>query len=191
MSREPDGFAAFAAGYRERYLDAFARWDIAALAPIAAMLRSARLRGARVLIAGNGGSAAIANHAECDGSKTADRPDQPALDVRSLSANPSMLTAIANDLGYAAVFERQVAYFGRPGDVLILVSSGGRSPNMIEACHAARSRGLVVVAFVGFDGGELKQLADHVFHVPVDDYGIVEDLHQASFHVLARFLRDH
>jgi D-sedoheptulose 7-phosphate isomerase len=187
---EPHAFRAFATAYRDRYLDAFARWDLAALEPIAEVLRAARVRGAAVLIAGNGGSAAIANHAECDGSKTADRPDQPPLNVRSLSANPSMLTALANDLGFASVFERQIAYYGKPGDVVILVSSGGRSPNMVAACHAARGRGLVVIAFVGFDGGELKQLADHVLHIPVDDYGIVEDVHQASFHILSRFLRD-
>lgn len=183
-------FLTFANAYRERFARAVAGWDLAALEPIAEVLRSARQRGATVLIAGNGGSASIANHAECDGAKGTDRPDHPTLNVRSLSANATMLTALANDLGYEAVFERQLSYFSKPGDVLMLVSSKGRSPNVVRACRAARERGLVTVALVGFDGGELKDLADHVLHIAVDDYGIVEDMHQACFHLLTRFLRD-
>ena len=113
----------------------------------------------------------------------------PTLNVRSLVANTSVLTALGNDLGYESVFAKQVEYYGRAGDVLLLVSSSGDSPNVVAACRAARARGIVTVAFVGFEGGALRSLADHVLHVPVNSYGVVEDLHQASIHLITQFLR--
>ena len=184
-------FAEFARGYQERFRRAVVEWDLAALEELARVLDAARARGACVLIAGNGGSAAIANHAECDASKGTHAPDKgrAPLVSRSLSANPSVLTAIGNDLGYAAIFEKQVEYYGKAGDVLLVVSSKGSSPNVVNACRAAQGRGLVTVALVGFDGGELRGIADHVVHVPVDNYGIVEDMHQACVHLITQFLR--
>jgi phosphoheptose isomerase len=184
-----DGFRAFAAAYQERFRRAVVEWDLAALEQLAEVLAQARARDARVLIAGNGGSAAIANHAECDASKGTHVDGKGALATQSLSANPSVLTALANDLGYHAVFEKQVEYYGRAGDVLLLVSSKGSSPNVVAACEAARARGMVTVALVGFDGGKLRGLADHVVHVPVDNYGIVEDMHQACIHLVSQWLR--
>jgi D-sedoheptulose 7-phosphate isomerase len=187
MSR--DGFLTFARGYQERFRRAVDEWEMPALEELAGVLAAARGRGARVLIAGNGGSAAIANHAECDASKGTHVDGQPPLDTRSLSANPSVLTALANDLGYHTIFEKQVELYGRAGDVLMLVSSRGSSPNVVAACQAAKARDMVTVALVGFDGGRLRELADHVVHVPVDDYGIVEDMHQACLHLITQWLR--
>ncbi len=184
-----DEFYAFARAYQDGFRRAVDEWDLDALAELGRILTDARRRGATVLIGGNGGSAAIANHAECDAGKGTYVESQPPLVTRSLSANPSVLTAIANDIGYDAVFEKQVEYYGRRGDVLLLVSSKGNSANVVAACKAARARGLVTVAIVGFDGGELRKLADHVVHVRADNYGIVEDMHQACLHVVTQFLR--
>ncbi|HWE28704.1 MAG TPA: SIS domain-containing protein [Polyangia bacterium] len=181
-------FRRFAEAYQDRFAAALARWDLAALERVAGVLAAARSRGARVLIAGNGGSAAIANHAECDASKGTHVDGAPPLDTRSLAANPSVLTALANERGYASVFADQVALYGRSGDVLLVVSSKGSSANVVAACEAARARGLVTVALVGFDGGALKNVADHVVHVAADNYGIVEDMHQACLHVVTQWL---
>jgi phosphoheptose isomerase len=182
-------FRRFARDYQARFRRAVEEWDLGALEKLAAVLDAARARGACVLIAGNGGSAAIASHAECDASKGTFVDGRAPLNSRSLSANTSVLTAIGNDLGYPAIFEKQVEYYGKPGDVLLLVSSKGSSANVVNACRAAKARGLVTVALVGFDGGTLLGLADCVVHVPAENYGIVEDMHQACLHLVTQFLR--
>ncbi len=184
----PD-FTAFADDYRKRFIAAIESWDVTALERVAGVLADARARGATVLLAGNGGSAAVANHSECDATKGTCVDGAPVLNTRSLAANTSILTALGNDLGYETVFAKQVEYYGKAGDVLLLVSSSGNSPNVVAACHAARARGMVTVAFVGFGGGALRDLADHVLYVPVHNYGIVEDMHQASIHLVTQFLR--
>ncbi|MBI3181218.1 MAG: SIS domain-containing protein [Myxococcales bacterium] len=180
-------FADFAQDYRERFARAAQELDLAALERIAAVFSEARERGATVFFAGNGGSAAIANHSECDASKGTFQEGRPLLS-RSLSSNTSLLTALGNDVSFEDVFAQQVRYFGKKGDVLVLVSSSGSSPNVLTACRAAREMGLLTVALVGFDGGALKQLADLCLHVPVRNYGIVEDCHQACIHVITQWL---
>ena len=87
------------------------------------------------------------------------------------------------------MFERQLAYYAKPGDAVLLVSSSGNSPNVVRACEHAKARGLPVIAFVGFSGGRLAQLADHVVHIAIDNYGMAEDAHQSVMHVLTQYLR--
>jgi D-sedoheptulose 7-phosphate isomerase len=183
-------FKEFFRSYKESFSQALAGWDETALERIVRVLAEVRDRGGTLLIAGNGGSAAIANHTECDASKGTFHAGRPALVSRSLSANPSVLTAIGNDIGFQSIFERQVDHYAREGDALLLVSSSGNSPNVLEACAAAKKRGLVTIALVGFTGGGLKDAADHVLYVPSHNYGIVEDMHQASVHVITQYLKE-
>jgi D-sedoheptulose 7-phosphate isomerase len=183
-------FADFFRAYKASFAETLEAWDEAALARIARVLGEVRERGGILLVAGNGGSAAIANHTECDASKGTFHGGQPSLISRSLSANPSVLTAIGNDIGFGSIFERQVDYYGRAGDALLLVSSSGNSPNVVNACRAAKERGLVTIALVGFTGGALQKMADHCLFVPSHNYGIVEDMHQASVHVITQYLRE-
>jgi D-sedoheptulose 7-phosphate isomerase len=183
-------FAEFFRAYKKSFLETVETWDEAALERIAKVLAEVRDRGGTLLIAGNGGSAAIANHTECDASKGTFHAEEPPLISRSLSANPSIITAIGNDVGFTSIFERQVDYYGRKGDALLLVSSSGNSPNVLEACAAAKKRGMVTIAFVGFTGGALKDMADHCLFVPLHNYGIVEDMHQASVHVVTQYLKE-
>jgi D-sedoheptulose 7-phosphate isomerase len=183
-------FAEFFRTYKKSFQQAVETWDEAALERIARALVEVRDRGGTLLIAGNGGSAAIANHTECDVSKGTFHEGERSLVSRSLSANPSVLTAIGNDIGFESIFERQVDYYGRKGDAVLLVSSSGNSPNMLLACETAKKRGLVTIALVGFAGGALKDAADHFLYVPVHNYGIVEDLHQASIHVITQYLKE-
>jgi phosphoheptose isomerase len=181
-------FQEFFKRYQQAFVAAVQSWDGAALEEIAAVFARARDGGGCILVAGNGGSAAIANHLECDASKGTHHEHAAPLNTRSLAANPSMLLALGNDIGFESVFDRQVEYFAREGDVVLLISSSGNSPNVVNACLAAKKRGLTTVAFVGFKGGKLKELADHTLHVPVENYGISEDMHQASMHVITQFL---
>jgi D-sedoheptulose 7-phosphate isomerase/D-glycero-D-manno-heptose 1,7-bisphosphate phosphatase len=109
--------------------------------------------------------------------------------VLSLSTNVELLTAIANDIGYENVFTYQLQAQAQTGDVLIAVSSSGRSPNIVQAITWARDYGLRTIAITGFGGGPARSLAEVTVHVDCSNYGIVEDLHQAIMHALAQYIR--
>ncbi len=140
-------------------------------------------------VAGNGGSAAIANHFECDFAKGL-RPER-FIRVESLSANSSMLTAIGNDLGYENTVKFQLEGKGlQPQDAVILISSSGNSPNIVQAAqYVKESTNCTLISFTGFDGGKLKPLSDLNIHIPSDSYGVVEDSHQACMHAIAYYIK--
>ncbi len=140
----------------------------------------------RVFVAGNGGSAAIADHLCCDWTKGTHTPGLVPLRTQSLASNVPMLTAIANDFGYDAVFSRQLEMLGSAGDVLLLISSSGNSPNIVTAVAAARQMGISTIGFTGFAGGALAREADVSLHVPYANYGLVEDCHQILMHTFAQ-----
>jgi phosphoheptose isomerase len=181
----------------ESYFDAYAEEisraaktiEPAALDRAAAILLEAYIRGARTFSCGNGGSASIANHMQCDHMKGVRTSTDLSPHVLSLSTNAELLTAIANDMGYENVFVYQLQSQSRPGDVLIAVSSSGRSPNIVRALTWARDQGLRTIAITGFDGGAAKAVAEVNIHVGCTNYGIVEDLHQAIMHALAQYIR--
>lgn len=187
--RDLDDFDDFATGYFRRFAGAVERLDRRPLAAAAAVLAATRERGGSLWIGGNGGSCAVADHAVCDLTKTAHVPGRRALRCISMVSNGPILTALANDLGYDEVFEKQLEYGLEARDAVLLISSSGNSPNVVRACRYAKSRGVPTIAFVGFAGGELGSLADHTVWVPIDDYGVVEDLHQSLIHVLAQYFR--
>jgi phosphoheptose isomerase len=182
-----------AAAYFDAYADEFARAsktvDPAELDRAAAILLEAYAAGARVFSCGNGGSASIANHMQCDHVKNIRTATDLCPSVLSLSTNVEILTAIANDLGYENVFVYQLQSLARPGDVLIAVSSSGRSANIVRALTWARDQGLRTIAITGFHGGPARELAEAAVHVDCTNYGIVEDLHQSIMHALAQYIR--
>jgi D-sedoheptulose 7-phosphate isomerase len=145
------------------------------------------LAGGRVLAFGNGGSAADAQHfvAELVGRFRADRPGLSAI---ALASDPSVVTSLGNDLGFTAVFRRQVEAHGRPGDVALAISTSGRSANAIEAVCAARARGLVTVGLTGNGGGELAGLVDHLVDVPHPDTQRVQEVHAMVLHLLCQIV---
>jgi D-sedoheptulose 7-phosphate isomerase len=161
---------------------------ITALETVAQMLTDVALEGRRVFVIGNGGSASIADHVSCDLVKGTASRGHPNLDVTSLSANVALYTATANDFGFETVFERQIESFGRPGDLLIAISSSGNSENILRGVASAQRHGLDVVGLCGFDGGRLKDAADVVLHAPVSNYGLVEDTHMAWIHIIAQMI---
>jgi D-sedoheptulose 7-phosphate isomerase/D-glycero-D-manno-heptose 1,7-bisphosphate phosphatase len=163
--------------------------DRASLDRAATTLLDAYTSGARVFACGNGGSAAIANHMQCDQVKGLRAGTDLAPRFVSLSSNVEVLTAIANDLAYEDVYTYQLESQSEPGDVLIAVSSSGRSPNIVGALTWARDHGLATIALTGFTGGGARAVAGVAVHVDSSNYGVIEDVHQAITHALAQYLR--
>ncbi|MDX3639996.1 SIS domain-containing protein [Streptomyces sp. MB09-02B] len=163
--------------------------SVAGVRSAADRLAAAWARGSTVFVAGNGGSAATASHMACDLAKTAVRGRPGGLRVVPL-LDVSAVTAWANDVSYAAVFAGPLAAQARPGDVLIVVSASGNSPNIVEALACARAGSVETIALLGFDGGAARALADHVILANASHYGVVEDVHLAVNHMLTELLRD-
>jgi phosphoheptose isomerase len=151
-------------------------------------IESVRVRRARLWVAGNGGSAAIADHLLCDWVKGTSTPSQLPIHVHSLVSNTALLTACANDFGYDASFSRQIEMQAQPGDVLICISSSGNSANILAALRTARTIGLKTIALTGFGGGEAVRLADISLHIAAHNYGVVEDCHQILMHNIAQYI---
>jgi phosphoheptose isomerase len=187
-SSYPSG-ASFLAAYAEEMARACKTIEPTAFDRAAAILIEAYTRDARMFSCGNGGSASIANHMQCDHVKGIRTATDLTPRVLSLSTNVELLTAIANDVGYENVFVYQLQSQSRPGDVLIAVSSSGRSPNIVQALAWARDNGLRTIAITGFGGGAARDVAEVSIHVDCTNYGIVEDLHQAIMHALAQYIR--
>ena len=154
------------------------------LAAVADKLEDAKhLMGSkRIFVGGNGGSSAISDHLACDFEKGASKP------TINLSSRPALLSAIANDYGYEFTLSWQLmAANVDPWDTVILISSSGNSSNIIEAARAAQMHGAKILSLTGFDGGKLKTMSDVSLHVPLNNYGQVEDCHQAIMHILAQW----
>jgi D-sedoheptulose 7-phosphate isomerase len=155
----------------------------AAVAKVATACVAALRGGRKILFAGNGGSAADAQHlaGELVSRFNYDRPGLPAF---ALTTDTSVLTAIGNDYGYERLFARQVEAVGQAGDVLIAISTSGRSPNILEALRVARAKGLVTVGMTGRGGGHMPDLCDHLLHSPSDATPRVQEGHIAMGHTI-------
>ncbi len=179
----------FGSAYAGELATAFGTIDMLAVTRAAELLNDAYDRDASVFACGNGGSASIANHLQCDHVKGVGNGTDLTTRVFSLSSNIELFSAIANDHGYDTVFEHQLQSLARPGDVLIAVSSSGRSPNIVRALEWANQHGMHTIALTGFSGGAARELASVSVHVRSDNYGIIEDAHQACMHLLAQYVR--
>jgi D-sedoheptulose 7-phosphate isomerase len=145
--------------------------------------------GGTLFFAGNGGSAADAQHIATE-YVVRYQTTRPALRAMALTTDTSLLTACANDLGFDEVFARQVEALAEPGDLLVLHSTSGESPNVIRAAQAAKARGVTVVAFLGKGGGQLAELADVALVIPADDTARIQELHLAIEHVICDLVED-
>jgi D-sedoheptulose 7-phosphate isomerase len=173
-------FAALLADRRGQ-LDA-PRYPEQVAAIVAAMVDAFR-KGKKVLWCGNGGSAADAQHlaAEFSGRFLRERGGLPS---EALSVNTSALTAIGNDFGYDEVFARQVEAFAQPGDVVVGITTSGKSPNVVRALEEANKRGATTVAFTGNGGGPLAEIADLVLLGPDGYSAIVQEVHITLGHII-------
>lgn len=143
--------------------------------------------GNKMLFAGNGGSAADAQHwaGELVSRFYYDRPGLAAI---ALTTDTSILTAIANDYGYDYTFARQVEALGRSGDVLVLISTSGNSPNVVSAAEVARARDISVIGFTGESGGKLAALCDLCFRVPSNETPRIQEGHEFIGHLLCALI---
>lgn len=152
------------------------------------LLKLTLVKNGRIFVGGNGGSHVIADHLCCDFMKGTFHSNKNNLIVHNLGASPALLTATGNDLGYDQTLSFPMKlYNANASDILILVSSSGNSSNIIRCGELAKSCGISVIGLSGFDGGWLARNADISLHIPINNYGVIEDCHQALMHVLAQY----
>ncbi len=154
---------------------------------LAAEISAAYVKGNQVLICGNGGSAADSQHlaAELIGRFRQERKAVPAI---ALTTDTSILTAVGNDYGFERVFARQVEGLGRPGDVLVAISTSGNSLNVIRAIEAARARQMTVAVLTGAGGGAMAAMADITLAVPSPVTARVQEAHGVIVHILCELV---
>jgi D-sedoheptulose 7-phosphate isomerase len=157
------------------------------VAEVAEALLDAYRRGRKAVFCGNGGSAADAEHlaGEFLGRYLRERRSLPAI---ALAANPSTMTAIANDYGYAEVFSRQLEGIARDGDVVVALSTSGRSENVVHAVDRARELGMLTVGMTGPDGGALAERCDHCLRIPAEEVPRIQEAHVLIGHTLCEFV---
>ena len=145
--------------------------------------------GKKILLAGNGGSAGDAQHIAGEFLSRL-YYDRAPLAAVALTTDSSVLTAIGNDYGYDRIFERQVLGLGVAGDVLIAISTSGRSPNILRAIDAARRQGLVVIGFTGRSGGEMAGRCDLCLHAPADETPLIQQIHITAAHIVCGLVEE-
>jgi D-sedoheptulose 7-phosphate isomerase len=157
------------------------------VAKVTEILVNALKQGNKVLLFGNGGSAADAQHiaAELVGRFAFDRPALPAL---ALSVNSSCVTAIGNDYGFDQVFSRQLEALARPGDIAIGISTSGNSANVIRAVSTAKRIGLYTIALTGRTGGKLRNMVDHCICVPSNETPRIQECHILIGHIVSELV---
>ena len=180
--------AGFFAGYSGRLQAVLATSDWSGVAALAEDMLECWRTGRRVFLCGNGGSAGNAIHLANDFLYGVAKRSGGGMKVHALTANPAVMTCLANDVGYEHIFSEQLAVQAQPGDLLIALSGSGNSPNIVSAIERARSLGVRSYAVLGYSGGKCKTLADVAIHFPVDDMQIAEDLQLVVGHMLMQWL---
>jgi D-sedoheptulose 7-phosphate isomerase len=144
----------------------------------------------KVLICGNGGSAADAQHIAAELVIRMTKADRPALAAIALTTDTSCLTAAGNDIGFEKVFSRQVEALGSSGDVLIAISTSGKSENINRACKAAKEHRMIVIGFLGKDGGTCKALVDIPIIIPSNDTQRIQEGHITVAHIICGIIEN-
>lgn len=173
----------------ERLREVLASLPFKHLATAVGLLIDASSTRKTVFVAGNGGSASTASHMACDLAKTVQTGFSPGLRIVSIADNAALMTALANDESFDEVFSRQIEMFGEEGDLLILISGSGKSPNCIRAATEARAKRMKTIALLGMGGGPVAELADVSVVVDSDDYGVIEDVHLVMNHIITECLK--
>lgn len=176
------------ANYAERLGDVLGSCNWGPVEDLAKELRSCWKEGRQVFICGNGGSAGNALHLANDFLYGVSGKLGSGLRVNALSANTSVMTCLANDAGYEHIYSAQLAVQGRAGDVLIVFSGSGNSPNIIYALEQARTCGVKSYAILGYSGGKAKEIADVAIHFKINDMQISEDMQLILGHMIVQWL---
>lgn len=155
----------------------------------AALIRDAALAGRQVLVFGNGGSATDAQHLAAELVVRYTRTRR-AIAALALTTDGAVLTAAGNDLGFDAVFARQIEALGRPGDVAVGITTSGRSANVMRALQTAKAQGLATIALTGRGGGDTVGLADVVINVPSDVTARIQEVHRTWIHAVCEWIEE-
>jgi len=170
--------------YRSEFVKLLADIDLDALTRAAETVAKHYASDKQIFVAGNGGSAALAIHFAADFGKNVAGSSGKHPRILSLCCNAATITALANDCGYENTFSFQLRNLMNSGDLAVLISASGNSPNIIEAAKFAKSGGATVIGLTGFSGGVLKELSDVNLHVPSNVYELVEDAHSFFCHAI-------
>lgn len=176
------------ADYADRLNAVLAASDWSVVEALARDMEGAWKQGCQVFLCGNGGSAGNAIHLANDFVYGVAKRTGGGLKAIALSANPAVITCLANDVGYDRIFCEQLAVLGREGDLLIALSGSGNSPNIVNVLERARTMRIRSYAILGYSGGRSKDLADVAIHFPVDDMQIAEDMQLIVGHMLMQYL---
>ncbi len=177
--------------YASHLSASLARFDWHPVALLAKELKKIWHSKHHLFICGNGGSAANALHLATDFIYGIGKGIRPGLNVHALTSNPAVMTCLGNDTSYDQIFSCQLEALGNPGDLLIVLSGSGNSPNILHILEKAKSLEIKTWAILGFSGGKAKTLADHVIHFPVDDMQLSEDFQMIVGHMLMKALSQH
>lgn len=169
----------------KKVLDSLSAEDISKVMNI---LEDARLKGKRIFICGNGGSASTAAHFECDFNKGVSYDQKVKYDFECLSDNVPMMMAIANDIGYDDIFVVPLRNKLKCGDIVIGISGSGNSENVVRAIEYGNEVGAETIGLIGYDGGRLKEIAKYHIHVEMNNIQMVEDVHLMLDHMMMYIL---
>lgn len=178
----------FCANYANKLSDVLGLSDWSSVAKLGNDMRECWLTGRQVFFCGNGGSAGNATHLANDFLYGIAKRTGAGLKVQSLSANPAVVTCLANDVGYDCIYSEQLAVLAEPNDLLIVLSGSGNSSNVIRVLEQAKVMGVKSYAILGYTGGKCKSLADFSIHFPVEDMQIAEDMQLVVGHMLMKWL---
>ena len=183
----PD-YATKISDYLDRVHAVLSELDVTEIETVTQVLKSAYDDERTIFVFGNGGSAATASHMAGDLNKGACFHADKKFRVMALTDNQPMIMAVGNDASYDDIFIEQLKNFAKPGDVVMGISGSGNSMNILKAIEYANELGCPTIGISGYDGGKLKPLAKHSFHVNIDDMQIVEDVHLMLGHILMKNL---
>ncbi|NEO44060.1 MAG: SIS domain-containing protein [Moorea sp. SIO4A3] len=171
--------------YAKTLSDVLANLDFDTVEAIAHLIADVGLRQAQVLLIGNGGSASNASHYHCD-LTSAFRTYQSRLRVLNLAGSPSIITALGNDFDFRKIFSFQVKETGNPGDLLLMLTASGNSPDILEACATAQDLSIKTISITGFGGGKVASMADLNLTIPSNNYGVIEDVQLVLGHMFSQ-----
>jgi len=178
----------FFSDYSKRLQTSLAEAEWSGVAQLAADIHTCWMEKRQVFFCGNGGSAGNAIHLANDFLYGIAKRPGGGLRVHALSANPAVITCLANDIGYEHIYSEQLSVLADPGDVLVVLSGSGNSPNILAALDQAKAMQVKSYAILGYTGGKCKAMADVPIHFAVDDMQIAEDLQLAVGHMLMQWL---
>ena len=180
----------FFAGYATRLQTVLTSTEWSGVEQLARDMRQCWETGRQVFLCGNGGSAGNATHLVNDFLYGVAKRTGGGIKALALSANPAVITCLANDVGYESIFSEQLAVQGEEGDLLIVLSGSGNSPNVVKVLEHAKTMNVKSFAILGYSGGRCKSLADVAIHFPIDDMQIAEDMQLIVGHMIMQWLYD-